>query len=246
MGTDRIEKCKDFFGCCNGTISCICATLALPRLLFHFLHLQGITHIAAVIKAAYISGNATVSRNFMRPFLIILVVTIISCNSQQDTKSNSDVTLVKSKKAILPRFVQDYLSSNLHGWTLASNDKWDDMAFKKYSTDTSRINYVLTDINCDGKFDFTGILQDSTGNFATFQIYSFDQYYVSRQLESYGDKKKINFGLKLIDAKTPFKHYDGSSETFKCGAVERFNLNNGGKKIFYANEKGFFEIEVGE
>jgi hypothetical protein len=182
----------------------------------------------------------------MRLFLIILIAIIISCNSQSDTKSNSDVTIRKSEKVILPRFVQDYLSSNLHGWTLASNDKWDDMAFKKYSTDTSRINYVLTDINCDGKFDFTGILQDSTGNFATFQIYSFDQYYVSRQLESYGDKKKINFGLKLIDAKTPFKHYDGSSETFKCGAVERFNLNNGGKKIFYANEKGFFEIEVGE
>ncbi|RZK05829.1 MAG: hypothetical protein EOO46_15590 [Flavobacterium sp.] len=182
----------------------------------------------------------------MRLFLITLLVTIISCNSHQDTKSNSDATVLKSEKAILPRFVQDYLSSNLHGWMLASNDYWDDTAFNKYSNDTSKMSYILGDINCDGKSDFTGILQDSTGNFATFQIYSLEQYYISRQLESYGNKKKLNFGLQLIDAKTPFKHYDGSSETFKCGAVERFNLNNGGKKIFYSNEKGFFEIEVGE
>lgn len=182
----------------------------------------------------------------MRLSLIILIAIIISCNSQPDTNGNSDVTVLKNEKVTLPRFVQDYLSSNLHGWTLASNDNWDVTAFDKYSTDTSKMNYVLTDINCDGKSDFTGILQDSIGNFATFQIYSLDQYYVSRQLESYGDKKKLNFGLKLIDAETPFKHYDGSAETFKCGAVERFNLNNGGKKIFYANDKGFFEIEVGE
>jgi hypothetical protein len=182
----------------------------------------------------------------MRLFIIILTATIISCNSQSDTKDNSDVTVLKSEKVILPSFVQNYLSQNLHGWTLASNENWDDTAFDKYSTDTAKIDYVLGDINCDGKSDFTGILRDSTGTFATFQIYSLDQYYVSRQLESYGDKKKLNFGLKLIDAKTPFKHYDGSSETFKCGAVERFNLNNGGKKIFYSNEKGFFEIEVGE
>jgi hypothetical protein len=182
----------------------------------------------------------------MRLNVITLLVTIISCNSHQDTKSNSDVTVLKSEKTILPRFVQDYLSSNLHGWTLASNDYWEDTAFNKHSTDTSQLNYVLADINCDGTPDFTGILQDSSGNFATFQVYSIEQYYVSRQLESYGDKKKLNFGLQLIDAKTPFKYYDGSSETFKCGAVERFNLDNGRKKIFYANEKGFFEIEIGD
>ncbi|MCW3073924.1 MAG: hypothetical protein JWP69_993 [Flaviaesturariibacter sp.] len=184
------------------------------------------------MKCWYIGKPFLVSRNFMRLFLIPLIATIISCNSHRDTKSNSDVAVLKSEKIALPRFVQDYLSSNLHGWTLTS--------------DTSKMNYILADINCDGKSDFTGILQDSTANFATFQIYSIEQYYVSKQLESYGDKKKLNFGLQLIDAKTPFKHYDGSLETFKCGAVERFNLNNGGKKIFYANEKGFFEIEVGE
>lgn len=59
-------------------------------------------------------------------------------------------------------------------------------------------------------------------------------------------QEETNFGLKLIDAKTPFKHYDGSLEMFKCGAIERFYLHNGGKKIFYENGKGFFEIEVGE
>jgi hypothetical protein len=63
MGADGIGKCKDFFGCYNATKSCICATSRLPRLLFHFIHLQGITHIAVVIKAAYISRNTTVRRN---------------------------------------------------------------------------------------------------------------------------------------------------------------------------------------
>jgi hypothetical protein len=182
----------------------------------------------------------------MRLYLLLLLTTIISCESHRDTKCNSDVTSSKTDETTLPSFVQAYLTSNLHGWELASTNNWDDSILNKYKTDTCKMNYVVADINCDGRPDFTSIMQDSTGNFAAFQIYSAGQYYVSRQLESYGNKKKLDLGLRLLDAKTPFKHYDGSLEMFKCGAVERFNIHNEGKKIFYANENGFFEIEIGE
>jgi hypothetical protein len=42
-------------------VSWICATFADPRLFLYLLHLQEITHIDAVIKAEYISGNTPVS-----------------------------------------------------------------------------------------------------------------------------------------------------------------------------------------
>lgn len=182
----------------------------------------------------------------MRIYLTLFLTTIVSCNSYHDAKKDLDIAAPRNEDVILPHFVQDYLSANLHGWILASKNNWNDTAWNKYTTDKSKMSYILADVNCDGKPDFTGILQDSTGNFATFQIYSVEQYYVSKHLESYGSKKKLDLGLRLIDAQIPFKHYDSSLETFKCGAVERFNIYNGGKKIFYANEKGFFEIEVGE
>lgn len=182
----------------------------------------------------------------MRVPLTLFLLTLYACNSPQDANNKPQVSIEKKSRPTIPQFVEDYLKTDLQGWQLAQRNEWTDSNFQKHHSDTNDINYVLSDINCDGKPDFTGILKDSSGQYAAILIYSLAQYYVSKQLETYSDKKPLKIGLRLLDAETPFKHYDGSLETFSCGAIEKFNLNNDSKKIFYQNSKGFFEITVGE
>jgi hypothetical protein len=171
---------------------------------------------------------------------------IFSCQSHQDTKIVLSDRLQTSKSSYLPDFVENYLTKELSGWKLVPKNSWNDSVINKYNNDSLQINYVLADINCDNKTDFTGILKDSAGNFAAFQIYSFEQYYLSCKLDSLSNKTPLDVGLRLLNNKTPFDDYDGSKETFKCGAIEIFNVHNKAKKVFYSNEKGSYIIEVGK
>jgi hypothetical protein len=175
------------------------------------------------------------------------LVTIISCQTHR--KENNDSTQITkgSDKPHLPQFVQNYLAKELSGWKIAPKESWDDTTFKKYQTDSSQINYILADFNCDNKPDFAAILKDSIGNFAAFKIYSFDQYYLHDELENFGNQKKLGFGIRYLNPGATFQRYDGSLQTFNCGAIEKFFINRDSKEIFYSDKKGTsFVIQKGE
>jgi hypothetical protein len=136
----------------------------------------------------------------MRVLLILFLLVLYACQSSQGTKNKSEVSPEKERVPAIPQFVEDYLKTNLQGWQLAERSDWADSSFRKH-TDTPDNNYILSDINCDDKPDFTGVLKNSSGQYATFQIYSLGQYYISKQLETYPDKKPLKIGLRLLDAK---------------------------------------------
>jgi hypothetical protein len=145
----------------------------------------------------------------------------------------------------LPGFVEKMFLTDLKGWQLSAPGDMQDSSFRMYQKDSSQLHYLLTDYNGDSIPDFAGILKDSTGRFALFKIYSINEYYSYDQLENYGKLSRLNIGLRFIQPNTPF-HIDGDHyETFKWGAIERHNLLNKGRKIFYANEKGFYVIDLG-
>ncbi|MBN8673576.1 MAG: hypothetical protein J0L56_05555 [Chitinophagales bacterium] len=181
----------------------------------------------------------------MKVLPVLILLMFFSCQSTQNSKEES-ILNTHPPNSELPSFVDQILNSNLKGWQLASKSSWGDSIFIMYHTDSSQLNYFIEDYNCDGKQDFAGILKDSLGNYATYKIYSFEDNYIYSQLENYGKQTLLNVGLRFIDSQTPFHHFDGFSETFKCGAIERFNIYNKEKKIFYGNENGFYEIEKGE
>lgn len=181
----------------------------------------------------------------MKVFPAIIVLLFFSCQSAQNLKEES-ILNSHQPNSELPSFVDQILNSELKGWQLASKSSWNDSTFLMYHTDSSQLNYFIEDYNCDGKQDFAGILKDSVGNYATYKIYSIEGNYIYSQLENYGKQVPLTIGLRFIGSQTPFRHYDGFSEMFKCGAIERFNIYNNGKKLFYGNENGFYEIEMGE
>jgi hypothetical protein len=146
----------------------------------------------------------------MRVFLITTFVILISCQTHQKQSTDLNPDSKTTNKTELPQFVQVYLAKELSGWELAPKESWDDTTFKKYQTDSSQINYILADFNCDKKPDFVAILKDSIGNFAAIKIFSFDQYYLHDELENYNNKKRLDFGLRHIKPGAVFQRYDGS------------------------------------
>ncbi len=168
--------------------------------------------------------------------LISLILTLfVSCDLNH---RKTDSSQLSTDDAIIPSFVYTHMKENLSGWQLISNNS----GLNESEFDSSKMNFVLADINCDDKVDFTGILKDTVGNLVVYQIRSIKKFYIGSELESFNKDKELDFGLRYLNSKDSFKYDDSSSEIFKCGAIERFNLKNKEKKIFYANENGFFEI----
>ena len=174
--------------------------------------------------------------------LIIFLLTIISC--QSNSKHDPLVNEVKevSTNQILPLFVQHYLGNQLHGWKLAAKENWDDSVFRQYRTDSTQINFILADLNCDSITDWAAILTDSVGKHSAFKITSIGKYYSHTELESYMDKDSLDVGLKFWPSGTSFNRYDGSVQIFDCGAVETFGIQSNSRKIFYSNNTGSYVI----
>ena len=188
-----------------------------------------------------------VSCNYMRTLLMVLSIALFSCQTNSKEKKGANSTKEISSKLVLPLFVQKSLANELRGWKLAPQESWDDTIFKNYQTDSSQINYILADFNCDNKPDFAAILKDSAENFSLFMISSFGEYYIQDELERYQNKKKSDIGIRYLKPGSTFQRYDGSLQTFDCGAIESFSSNRNSKKIFYSNIKGAsFVIEKGE
>ena len=149
------------------------------------------------------------------------------------------------EEELIPSFVHDYLREHLPGWRFFSSKEWINSKASQPQNDTIRKGYILADINCDNKVDFTVIIRDSIGNIMLYQIRSIKQYYIGSELRPPGEKyKRADFGLRLIDPKVPYVYEDGSTQNFKCGAIESSSFDSCRKTIFSANEKGFYVTDL--
>lgn len=118
----------------------------------------------------------------MKIILGLILFSFVSCNLES---KRPNVERIKSatKNEGLPDFVHKYIKENLQGWRLLSLKEQD--SIHKNSSDSAQKCYVLADINCDNKVDFTGIIKDSAGNFKIYQIRSLDKYYSGGELEPF-------------------------------------------------------------
>jgi hypothetical protein len=189
-------------------------------------------------------------RNYMRTILIYLMFIIGTCNSI-DNKVNptTETTEQTSRKSPISVKVDEYIDTKLSGWILAPSESWDDTSYNKYRSDTSQINYISGDFNCDGKIDYSLILKDSNSNFSTFAILSLGDYYYHQELERLDSYKlkKLDFGLQALPP-GPINHPSGPPPTMvECGAIQKFFTNRNSKKIYYCDKEGkSYVIQFGE
>lgn len=176
----------------------------------------------------------------MKRVIIYLIFVVSACNSNDASRQKEEIKSKKSQKSIIPIEVETYIKSKLSGWFLAPSETWDDTSFRKYYSDTSQINYISEDFNCDGKIDYSLILKDSSDNVSIIEITSFDGHYYHQELERLNNyrHKKLDFGLQKIPP-GPIHHPSGPPPTLvPCGAIQKFFTNRDSKKIFYYDDDG--------
>lgn len=180
----------------------------------------------------------------MKAITGFILVLLVSCHFNEREPQAMESKLMREEE-IIPSFVHDYLRVDLPGWKFFSTKEWNDLKRNQLVTDTNIKGYILADINCDYKLDFTGIIRDSIGKIMLYQIRSINEYYIGHELSPPGPKyQRPDFGLKLLDSKVPYVYEDGSTQDFKCGGIESSSFDSCRKTIFYAKENGFYVTEL--
>ncbi len=178
--------------------------------------------------------------NYIKMVVVLLMPFLSSCQFN-DAKQKSDIATGEEplSKKLIPNNVSEYIKTKLSGWQIATPESWDDSSFNKYRSDSSQINYISGDFNCDKKIDYALILKDSADNFSAFTILSFDDNYYHQELENNGNTKsgKLDFGLVLLPPGA-IEHSEGPPTITECAAIQKIYTNRGSKKIYYWDKKG--------
>ena len=157
---------------------------------------------------------------------------IISCNP--NSKKNAEVSIKAEQNSLIPEFASNYLNKQMPKWKLHSLPKSD-------------VSKKLIDLNCDGKEDFAGILEDSVGNYKLIKIVSFDESYIHSELLNFGTIEPKEIDFSLLSPGSTYRRYDSSIQVFDCGALETNNRTENTYKIFYGDSVGrSFVIEHGK
>lgn len=180
----------------------------------------------------------------MKVVIILVLLFLVSCDppSQQLKEPVYEEVAIASE---FPPFVEEILRTDLKGWQIVSGEDWKQGYPDEYNRKVSELSYFVGDLNCDEKPDFAGIFKDSSGTYAIQKVYSSGQFYYGEELERFEGINSVYFGIRYMDSASKHIRYDGTIQQFQCGAIERFNLRNKGKKIFYSSDEGLHVIEIG-
>jgi hypothetical protein len=199
----------------------------------------------------------------MTKIFAILFLGLASCQQLEKTKEspkleidagdsmNSYTTIVDDKKYSLDEIYQKYVSNELlsyikkthPSWSLPNENRWHPRLFNKYKTDSSLVNYVRGDFDCNGKKDCALILDKGKNGLSAVAFLRVDNSFKTVELTELGvPGEKIEFVLTLYK---PGCHHiedpdlsasDPKIVSFKCNGVGigKFKeLYDGGNDVYY-------------
>jgi hypothetical protein len=208
----------------------------------------------------------------MRLIFTILTTVLVACNVPDDTKrsdlntdssqqlaNTASMDSVTSKKeklidstiyhSYIPGELMTWLNKNLVGSDIPSPSRWDNYWFIQYKKDSSLVNYVSGDFNCDRKKDHALILTEN-GTIAVYAFLAGETGFKKERLETYGSDngELIDIGLELLKP-GKYEHLDGDNQpppaNIKCAAIQLVYFEKAA--VTYYWEKGKFKsIQTGD
>jgi hypothetical protein len=197
----------------------------------------------------------------MKKIIIILTLALCSCGEagtrndkiEQDTVLASMDSLLKkdgptySMDEIYENFLsprlQDHLARAHPLWSVPNQNKWYPKLFDKYKTDSSLVNYISADFNCDGTKDYALLLDKGKGMLAVVAFLSKNDSLTTVQLTEFKQDEgdKINYALTLFRAgkyntSDPDLAPNERHVNLKCAAIGIGyfkELYEGGNDVFY-------------
>jgi hypothetical protein len=206
----------------------------------------------------------------MRFAFIIITATLVACNIPDDTKRSgisidssqqltvsADSVTSKKEKAIDSTIYRSYMPDELTAWlnkeftglAIPSPSRWDNYWFTQYKKDSSLVNYISGDYNCDGKKDHA-LIATENGTIVVYAFLATETGFKKERLETYGkdNGELIDIGLELLKP-GKYEHLDGDKQpppaNIKCAAIQLVYFEKAA--VTYYWEKGKFKsIQTGD
>lgn len=150
----------------------------------------------------------------------------------------------------IPTVVKEYLDKELTGWSLPAPAKWESYWFNLYKKDSSLVNFLRADFNCDGQTDYALIMREKKGTIAAYAIVSTTTGFTKHRLQDLGkEMEHIGTGLELIPVSAVHHIGEGDEEPppvqLKCPAVQIIWFEQAAR-TYYWEKNRFKYIQTGD
>jgi hypothetical protein len=208
----------------------------------------------------------------MKVMYAVIVLVLLSCNNSNNDNtakgkdsniSLHDSGLIKEKvyeteklydssiyASYVPVSLKEYLDKEVTGWSIPAPAKWESYWFNQYKKDSSLVNFLTSDFNCDGKKDYALILREKKGTLSSYAIVSNATGFSKHKLEDLGEEMdKIGTGLELVLPAT-IHHIDDSdgeppSLQLKCPAIQIIWFEQAARTFYWEKNK-FKYVQTGD
>ncbi|MES2875733.1 MAG: hypothetical protein V4708_18560 [Bacteroidota bacterium] len=198
----------------------------------------------------------------MRLFLIcVSTIIIISCRNnngelqQTDTivqsSPNSNVsyldTLVRDSSSIYQSVIPEEVLRSIDkitGWRLPKPAAFESYFYTYYKTDSSLINFIAADFNCDDEMDYALILENEEKDYGAWILLAGKEDYEAVKLvQRKNTSKYIGLGLELLAKGKKISDIgligtpESKTITLKCTALHVLYLETSSQAYFWDQGK---------
>ncbi|HEX8332100.1 MAG TPA: hypothetical protein VF622_05730 [Segetibacter sp.] len=173
-----------------------------------------------------------------------------NANKQSVSNTSPSVNSDRYSSGIFEQYIDPqlkaYLDNTFKGWTLPAPNRWDTVWFNQYKSDSTLVNYISGDFDCNGMKDYALLFKKANGVLAAYAFLSTDNLFKAAELVDLGkdEGEHIEIGLELLPP-GKYNHIDPVSDedpppvTIKCNSVQVLNFERAAETFYW--EKGKFK-----
>lgn len=159
------------------------------------------------------------------------------------SKDNNKYSSSIYERYINPR-LKIYLDNEFNGWTLPTPSRWDTVWFNQYKSDTTLVNYISGDFDCNKKKDYALLFKKASDEIVAYAFLSTGDTFKPIKLMDFGKDsgEPIEIGLELLPPGN-YNHIDPESEEepppvrIKCNSVQVLNFERAAETFYWEKSK---------
>lgn len=209
----------------------------------------------------------------MKALYAVIALVMLSCNNSTDKSTETKKDTGNTKKdtthipvnnipetdkqydssiyaSYIPATLKEYLDKTLPGWSIPAPAKWEKYWFNQYKKDSSLVNIIPADFNCDGQKDYALILRKKKNALGVYAFVSAANGFTKHELQDLGEEMElIGTGLELIRPSSVHHIGEGDEEPapvqLKCDAVQVVWFEQAARTYYWSKNK-FTYVQTGD
>jgi hypothetical protein len=173
-------------------------------------------------------------------------IVLVSAGSSNGISQKGDNDSSKIYDKYIDRGLRAYMDTAFTDWTLPPTNRWDTVYFNLYQGDSSLVNYVSGDFDCNGMKDFVLVLQKRTGVLGVYAFLSTGSSFKPAEIMDLGKDtgEQIAIGLDLLPPGN-YQYLEPGSEVeappikIRCNGIRVLHFENTAETFYW--EKGKFK-----